>query len=215
MPMYNCFKTVTEIVRDLPALSSYLLNAGNYYAHLPKIAEIQAERIEEHVDLVNHYFEKLVVTHNLDSVIDRLINGISTQVDLEEGNYIKVLFVNAIVFHDFGKINERFQLEKMKNGKFFESSENHSPIGSTHSSLSAFIYLTKHLNEIALKKRSNPLLVTSCLYLAYSIFKHHGRTFDNDCSTTLSFEDLKARNNWIEVIQDYKMYNNIYENYQK
>ena len=121
--MCNCFKTVTEIVRDLPALSSYLLNAGNYYAHLPKIAEIQAERIEEHVDLVNHYFEKLVVTHNLNSVIDRLINGISTQVDLEVGNYIKKLFVNAIVFHDFGKINERFQLEKMKNGKFFESSE--------------------------------------------------------------------------------------------
>lgn len=204
--MCNCFKTVSEIVRDLPALSSYLLNAGNYYAHLPKIAEIQAERIEEHVDLVNHYFEKLVVTHNLDSVIDRLINGISTQVDLEEGNYIKVLFVNAIVFHDFGKINERFQLEKMKNGKFFESSENHSPIGSTHSSLSAFIYLTKHLNEIALKKRSNPLLVTSCLYLAYSIFKHHGRTFDNDCSTTLSFEDLKARNNWIEVNQFLSVY---------
>ena len=199
--MYNCFKTVTEIVRDLPALSSYLLNAGNYYAHLPKVAEIQAERIEEHVDLVNHYFEKLVVTHNLDSVIDRLINGLSTQVDLEVGNYIKKLFVNAIVFHDFGKINEHFQFEKMKNGKFFENSQYHSPISSNHSSLSAFIYMTKHFNEIALEKRSNPLLVTSCLYLAYSIFKHHGRTFDNDCSTTLSFEDLKARNNWIEVNQ--------------
>lgn len=199
--MCNCFKTVTEIVRDLPALSSYLLNAGNYYAHLPKVAEIQAERIEEHVDLVNHYFEKLVVTHNLDSVIDRLINGLSTQVDLEVGNYIKKLFVNAIVFHDFGKINEHFQFEKMKNGKFFENSQYHSPISSNHSSLSAFIYMTKHFNEIALEKRSNPLLVTSCLYLAYSIFKHHGRTFDNDCSTTLSFEDLKARYNWIEVNQ--------------
>lgn len=204
--MCNCFKTVSEIVCDLPALSSYLLNAGNYFAHLPKVAESPAERIEEHVDLVNHYFKKLVVAHNLDSVIDRLINGISTQGDLEVGNYIKVLFVNAIVFHDFGKINERFQFEKMKNGKFFGSSHNHSPISSNHSSLSAFIYLTKHLNEIALEKRSNPLLVTTCLYLAYSIFKHHGRTFDNDCSTTLSFEDLKARNNWAEVNQFLSVY---------
>ncbi len=204
--MCKCFKTVSEIVSDLPALSSYLLNAGNYYAHLPKVLESPAERIEEHVNLVNQYFEKLLVAHNLDSVIDRLIKGISTKVDLEVGNYIKVLFVNAIVFHDFGKINERFQFEKMKNGKFFESSQNHSPISSNHSSLSAFIYLTKHLNEIVLEKRSNPLLVTSCLYLAYSIFKHHGRTFDNDCSVTLSFEDLKARNNWAEVNQFFSVY---------
>lgn len=204
--MCNCFKTVSDIIRDLPALSSYLFNAGNYFAHLSKVAESPAERIEEHVDLVNQYFEKLVVAHNLDSVIDRLINGISTQVDLEVGNYIKVLFTNAIVFHDFGKINERFQFEKMKNVKFFESSQNHSPISSNHSSLSAFIYLTKYLNEIALEKKSNPLLVTSCLYLAYSIFKHHGRTFDNDCSATLSFEDLKVRNNWAEVNQFLSVY---------
>lgn len=70
MLMYNCFKTVSEIVSDLPALSSYLLDAGSYYAHLPKIAESPIETIEEHVDLVNCYFEKLVVAHKLDSVID-------------------------------------------------------------------------------------------------------------------------------------------------
>lgn len=197
--MYNCFKTVSEIVSDLPALSSYLLDAGSYYAHLPKIAESPIETIEEHVDLVNRYFEKLVVAHKLDLVIDRLINGISTQVDLETGNYIKVLFVNTIVFHDFGKINEHFQFEKMKNGKFYESSQHESPISSNHSALSAFIYLTKHLNEIVLEKKQDPLLVTCCLYFAYSIFKHHGRTFDNDCSETLSFTEIKARNNWSEI----------------
>jgi CRISPR-associated endonuclease/helicase Cas3 len=204
--MCNCFKTVSEIVRDLPALSSYLLNAGNYYAHLPKNSESSAETIEEHVNLVNKYFEKLVTAHNLDPVIDRLINGISNKVDLETGNYIKVLFVNTILFHDFGKINERFQFEKMKNEKFFESSHHYCPISSNHSSLSAFIYLSKHLNEIAIEKRNNPLLVTSCLYLAYSIFKHHGRTFDNDCSAILSFEDLKTRNNWAEVNQILSIY---------
>lgn len=206
MLMCNCFKTVSEIVRDLPALSSYLLNASNYYAHLPKNGESSSETLEEHVNLVNKYFEKLVTVHNLDPIIDRLINGISTQVDLETGNYIKVLFVNAIVFHDFGKINEHFQLEKMKNEKFFESSHDDCPINSNHSSLSAFIYLSKHLNEIAFEKKSNPLLVTTCLYHAYSIFKHHRRTFDNDCSATLSFDDLKARNNWAEVNQFLSVY---------
>lgn len=209
--MSNYFKSVSEIIRDLPALSSYLLNAGNYYAHLPKIAKSPVERIEEHVDLVNRYFEKFIVSHNLDLVIDRLINGISAQVDLETGNYIKTLFVNTIVFHDFGKINEHFQFEKMKNRKFFESSQNESPISSNHSALSAFIYLTKHLNEIVLEKKQNPLLVTSCLYLAYSIFKHHGRTFDNDCCSTLSFMELKARNNWSEVNQFLSVYLKYYQ----
>ncbi|MBS4057915.1 MAG: CRISPR-associated helicase Cas3' [Bacteroidales bacterium] len=211
MLISNCFKPVSEIIHELPALSTYLLDAGDYYAHLPKTEGISVETIEKHVNLVNRYFEKLVNAHELDSVIDRLIDGISAQVSLETGNYIKTLFVNAIVFHDFGKINERFQFEKMKNGKFFKSSQNESPISSNHSALSAFIYLTKHLNEIVLVKRQNPLLVTSCLYLAYSIFKHHGRTFDNDCSLTLSFTELKARNNWSEVNKFLSVYLKSYQ----
>jgi CRISPR-associated endonuclease/helicase Cas3 len=209
--MYNCYKPISEIIHNIPALSTYLLDAGDYYAHLPKTEGVSVETIEEHVDLVNRYFEKLVVAHKLDSVIDRLINGISAQVDLETGNYIKSLFVNAIVFHDFGKINEHFQSEKMKNEKFIENSRNHSPISSNHSSLSAFIYLTKHLNAIALEKRSNPLLVTVCLHLAYSIFKHHGRAFDDDSSLTISFAELKAKNDWQEVEQFLSAYLDCYQ----
>jgi CRISPR-associated helicase Cas3/CRISPR-associated endonuclease Cas3-HD len=197
--MCNCFKPVSEIILNLPALSSYLLNAGNYYAHLPKNENSDIETIEEHVNLVNRYFEKLIVAHELDPVINKLINGISTQVDLETGNYIKTLFVNAIVFHDFGKINEHFQFEKMKNGKFFENSQNESPISSNHSALSAFIYLTKHLNEIAIERKSNPLLTLCCLHFAYSIFKHHGRNWDDNCNYTIGFADLRARNKWEDV----------------
>lgn len=197
--MSNCFKPVSEIIHELPALGTYLLDAGDYYAHLPKTEGISVETIETHVNLVNRYFEKLVIAHELDSVIDRLIDGISAQVNLETGNYIKSLFVNAIVFHDFGKINEHFQFEKMKNGKFIENAQNHSPISSNHSSLSAFIYLTKHLNEIALEKKSDSLLTLCCLHFAYSIFKHHGRNWDDNCSSTIGFTELRARNNWQEV----------------
>lgn len=210
--MFSCFKTVSELVSDLPALSSYLLDAGDYYAHLPKTEGVSEETIEEHVDLVNRYFEKLVVAHKLDLVIDRLINGISAQVNLETGNYIKSLFVNAIVFHDFGKINEHFQSEKMKNEKFIENSRNHSPISSNHSSLSAYIYLTKHLNEIALEKtQTQPLRIICCLYFSYSIFKHHGRVFDNDSSLTISFTELKAKNDWQEVEQFLSDYLDCYQ----
>lgn len=196
--MSNCFKPVSEIVHELPALGTYLLHAGNYYAHLPKDGGSSKETLEEHISLVNDYLGKLVQYHKLDVVIDTLINGLSNSIDQETGNYVKLLFVNAIVFHDFGKINERFQSDKMNNDLHVKASAN-SPIGSTHSSLSAFIYLTKHLNEIATEKKQHPLLVISCLYLAYSIFKHHGRNMDDDCSSTIGFSELRARNNWEEL----------------
>lgn len=64
--MSNCFKTVSEIIHELPALNTYLLNAGNYFAHLPKIDGISFETLEEHVNLVNQYFQKLVAVHQLD-----------------------------------------------------------------------------------------------------------------------------------------------------
>lgn len=209
--MSNCFKPVSEIIQNLPALSSYLLDAGNYYAHLPKIEKSKAETIEEHINLVNRYFEKIVDAHELDSVIDRLINGISTDIDSLTGNYIKTLFVKTIVFHDFGKVNEHFQFEKMKNVKFSDCSKKLSPISSNHSSLSAFIYLTKHLHEIAFEKGQNPLLVTTCLYFAYSIFKHHGRAFADDCSLTLSFTELKAKNDWTEIRRFLSVYLEYYQ----
>lgn len=197
--MSSCYKTISEIIHDLPALSDYLLNAGNYYAHQPKDKRSSKEKLAEHIGLVNEYFENLTNYHQLDKVIDKLIDGLNTDLNIETGNYIKQLFVSAIVFHDFGKINEHFQYERMNNELFSELSTKSSPIGSTHSSLSAFIYLTKHLNEIVLEKRQNPLLVVCCLYLAYSIFKHHGKYFDDDCSSTIGFTELKARNNWEEV----------------
>jgi len=209
--MSNCFKPVSEIIHELPALGTYLLHAGNYYAHLSKDGRSSKETLEEHIGLVNEYLEKLVQYHKLDVVIDRLINGLSNTADQETGNYIKLLFVNTIVFHDFGKINERFQSDKMGNGNLHKNAFANSPIGSTHSSLSAFIYLTKHLNEIAIEKKQHPLLVISCLYFAYSIFKHHSRNMDNDCSSTIEFSELRARNNWEELRKFLNTYLSCYQ----
>lgn len=58
MLMYSCYKSVTEIIGELPALSTYLLDAGNYYAHSPKSEGVSLETIEEHVNLVNWHLKK-------------------------------------------------------------------------------------------------------------------------------------------------------------
>ncbi len=199
--MSNSFKTISEIVATTLALKEQLINAGVYWAHRPKNNPTDApvETLEEHIELVLRYFNQLIGTHQLDAVIDRLILSLNDKVDTETGNYIKLLFVNTIVYHDYGKINERFQADKMNNGHFKDSSLKESFIGSTHSGLGAFIYLTKHLNEIITQHKSSPLLVTTCIHLSYSIFKHHNKRFDDDCMSTIGFAEWKAKYDFDEV----------------
>jgi len=198
--MFSCFKSVTEMLNEQPSLHTFLNNAGRYFAHLPRMnVDIPKETLEEHITLVNQYFVQLINAHRLEPVIDNLIKSIDRSGNLETGNYLKKLFVNTIVFHDYGKINERFQYDKMRNELFRDGINSDSPIGSTHSALGAFIYLSKHLNEIALEYKSNPALITACIYLSYSIFKHHSRQFDDDNLYTIGFADFKSKFNFNDV----------------
>ncbi|MEZ4968878.1 MAG: CRISPR-associated helicase Cas3' [Flavobacteriaceae bacterium] len=194
--MPNYFKSTKEIINELPALSEFLVNAGTYFAHLPKLnTSLPKETLEEHINLVNNYATTLIEKHKLDEVINKLISDYANNGDEETSNYLKQLFVNTLVFHDFGKINEHFQVDKMKNSSFKEICPANSPVGSKHSALGAFIYLTKHLNEIALDYNFKPQLVTACIYLSYSIFKHHGSRFTDDSLMTTNFDEFQAKYN--------------------
>ncbi|MDD2200463.1 MAG: hypothetical protein PHE08_12115 [Bacteroidales bacterium] len=61
--MSKCYKTVSDTICDLPALSDILLNAGNYYAHTPKDNNNEKETLAEHIGLVNEYFVNLTNHH--------------------------------------------------------------------------------------------------------------------------------------------------------
>lgn len=200
--MLNYFKSSNELINRLPALSDFLNNAETYYAHLPKInSTIPKETLEEHINLVNDYAVRLIEKHKLDKVINLLITDFAVTHDETISNYLKQLFVNTIVFHDFGKINEYFQVDKMKNNSFREILPSSSPIGSTHSALGAYIYLTKHLHEIAIEYNFNPKLITACIYLSYSIFKHHGSRFTDDSLSTTNFDEFQAKFKFEEISQ--------------
>jgi CRISPR-associated endonuclease/helicase Cas3 len=211
--MSNSFKTVSEIVSTVPALNEQLINAGVYWAHCPKKNHTDApvETLEEHIELVLRYFTQLIKVHQLDGIIDRLILSLYEKVDIETGNYIKLLFVNSIVYHDYGKINERFQTDKMNNFHFRDNPLKELFIGSTHSGLGAFIYLTKHLHEIISKYKSSPLLVTACIHLSYSIFKHHSKRFDDDCMSTIGFAEWKVKYDFDEVRNSLSNYLKAYQ----
>ncbi len=199
--MSSSFKTVSDILSVTPALKSQLINAGIYWAHRPKDAysNLPVETLEEHSALVLRYFNQNIEAHHLDAVIDKLILSLYDKVDNATGNYIKLLFVNTIVYHDYGKINERFQADKMNNLHFKSSALKDSFIGSTHSGLGAFIYLATHLDEIITQYKSNPLLITNCIHFSYSIFKHHSKRFDDDCIYTIGFADWKAKYDIVEL----------------
>lgn len=200
--MPNYLKSANEIVYELPALSDFLIDAGTYFAHLPKSAmTFPKETLEEHVRLVNTCALRLIEVHHLDEVINKLVADYDKNGDERTSNYLKKLFIHTIVFHDFGKINEHFQLDKMKNNSFKEVLPRNSPIGSTHSALGAYIYLTKHLHEIVFEYNQNPRLITACIYLSYSIFKHHGSRFTDDTLITTNFDELQAKYKFEEVSQ--------------
>lgn len=200
--MHSYFKSSKDILNELPALSDFLIDASTYYAHLPKRnVTIPKETLEEHINLVNDYAKRLIEIHQLDEVINKLIVDYLQNTNDKMVNYLKRLFINTIVFHDFGKTNEFFQVDKMKNLSFKELCPSNSPIGSTHSALGAYIYLTKHLHEILIEHSFNPQLITACIYLSYSIFKHHGSRFTDDSLSTTNFNEFQAIFNFVEVSQ--------------
>ena len=175
------FKSFKEIWKDFPSLSEHLNNHLDYLAHTSHSDNKEHETLIDHVELVVIYSLKLIKTHHLDSVVDNLIKTIVEEAfpgnfSINTANYLKILFLAAIVFHDYGKVNENFQIDKMKNFRFTKRNESNG-IDSQHSILSTFLFIHYFLNEI---KKEFPNDETSihlsnifvCLF-SNSILKHH------------------------------------------
>jgi len=144
------------------------------------------ERLSEHTRLVSEYAFRLIEVHHLDPVVDRLVSPLTESETLDDkkrvGLFTKKLFLNAIVFHDYGKVNENFQIEKMQNERFSKNSKN--SIGSRHSVLSAFIFIVEYLRQIQkmtdLKPETQARLFALTFLFANPILKHHASYLAND-----------------------------------
>ena len=95
-------------------------NSADYYAHLPKEGERRKpETLSEHSGLTYAYAQSIIESLSLRPVLSRL-TSLSIPPSLsKEADYItrevETLFMQAIAFHDLGKVNHRFQQVKMKN----------------------------------------------------------------------------------------------------
>ena len=203
MKLYNSFK---QLIANLTPLSSLLTNSDKYLAHTPKRANQEAERLCVHIEKVNVYALKLIEVHSLDAVADKLIYDIiNNQPEFQNkellGNYIKLLFIQSIVFHDYGKINPNFQSVKMSNPLF--SYDKKIKIDSQHSKLSAFLYIHFHLKEISVnalfKETEKSFLWAMTFLFANPILKHHSSYFEH----SINFEDneFKSLNRFLSDIK--------------
>lgn len=165
-------------------------NRADYYAHLPKEGEWRKpETLSEHSGLTYAYAQSIIESLSLRPVLSRL-TSLSIPPSLsKEADYItrevETLFMQAIAFHDLGKVNHRFQQVKMKNTTPCLK-VNHD-FKSDHSSISMYIFLafyysrTASLNDPDLQD----YLDAVALFFSYSIHQHHSTSLYNAQETSI------------------------------
>ena len=124
--------------------SFFIKDRNRYFAHLPKTEDTNRspELLLEHSALVFEYARTIVQANGLDSVINGLIEAsIPNQLANKDllANTISDLFWQAIAYHDLGKLNKKFQAERMNNNADLISVKHE--FGSHHSIISVYLYL--------------------------------------------------------------------------
>jgi CRISPR-associated endonuclease/helicase Cas3 len=169
-------------------VNSLLSEPQKYLAHTPD------ETLNDHMQLVTHYFLKLIEVHGLEA----LINGLLLQIDRDDktlARFAKKLFWETILYHDFGKVNENFQRVKMKNMVNFTESKNNG-IDTQHSVLSAYIFLIHQLSEGMIVAQKEGLqdqreIIMLIFAFSHNIIRHHSSKLD-DLSGPGIFEKFKT-----------------------
>lgn len=208
--MSNYYKTVASLLQQTQSVNDFLIDAQKYYAHISH--HKSPETLAQHLDLVQSKFEKLCEVHQLDAVIDKMIDKFVNQNlsnDNEKdiiGNFIKKLFVNVVVFHDYGKVNPNFQADTSKmNNPNFEKRK--SVLDTHHSKLGAYLYIVKHFQEFQNNNQINKdkYLILSYLVLSfsYAIFKHHAKYLNDNMNETITFSSDEI-NEMKQFIQNYQ-----------
>jgi CRISPR-associated endonuclease/helicase Cas3 len=209
--IFNYFETISKLHSQEPpigGIGGILRDAEKYRAHVHE--KLPPEPLEEHINLVDNYFIKLVEHHGLETVIDLLIERILENHFPKSdkklfGNFIKKAFVNAIHYHDFGKVNENFQWHRKKmNNPDFQEIKNYI-LKSHHSKLGAYIYSVRHFYDSLseLKDCRQPAevnkLLLNVLHLSYSIFRHHSSTIDSPNSKGVSYsaDEIQAMKRYL------------------
>jgi len=195
--MPKLYKSFSEISNKYLLLENSFAKQTQFLAHTHAVKK--NESLHEHIIKVKEYFMKIVKVNNLEQIIDKLIFEISFGKQ-EVGEALKIMFFQTIIFHDFGKVNDNFQAERMNNSIF--KTNKSIKIGYEHSFLSAYFFLNYKINEISLKhknKNEQLLLYVFAFLFCIPILKHHSSYLEKDYDFTE--EKTKSIQHFLDIIK--------------
>jgi len=216
-------KTLSIVLAEVYRAEHLLEHADKYFAHIPKLSDSQDKKPEtlgEHLVLVLEHARKLCELHGLDGVVERLIAKTVEELGFSQPEvaqvYVLKLFADAIAFHDFGKVNEHFQTDRMHNKVPFFSAvvpEIFSPKHG-HSDLGAYIFTTFHLDKISALEmlhdaNSDKSKLASLVFLfANTILLHHSSTLKQPQKRFLGSQFMEKQAHLEKYLHLYKGFPN-------
>ncbi|MEB2780551.1 CRISPR-associated helicase Cas3' [Algoriphagus sp. C2-6-M1] len=180
-------KSFKELIAE-EQVGTLLKNPDHYLAHTPN------ETLGEHMGLVTHYFQDLIAVHSLEPLIDIMVLKLCKDAE-GLATFAKKLFWQAILYHDFGKVNENFQ-RKLDNLAHFPKPIQNG-IDSQHSVLSAFLFLIHQLSDgfeilVNESQKDQRKMIAFTFALAHTIMRHHNPSLD-DISAEKTLDKLNSQ----------------------
>ena len=175
------------------------------YKYLAHIKNNREETLQEHTELANKYFEKIVEYKNLKPFFERIKNILNLK-NQEEELYYKMID-DVVNFHDFGKINSQFQIDKMLNEEILKMEDKYNISGvlaSDHSLLSASMFIAYYFGKITdlieiVETKKIVILFEILFALSYVISKHHG-----NLDSFEEYIEKLSRNNEENILKELK-----------
>ena len=175
------------------------------YKYLAHIKDNREETLEEHTELANKYFEEIVEYKNLKAFFEGIKNNLKLE-NIEEELYYKMID-DVVNFHDFGKINSQFQIDKMLNEEILKMEDKYNisgVLGSDHSLLSASMFIAYYFGKITdlieiVETKKIVILFEILFALSYVISKHHG-----NLDSFEEYIEKLSRNNDENILKELK-----------
>ncbi|ERT39869.1 CRISPR-associated helicase/endonuclease Cas3 [Fusobacterium nucleatum] len=175
------------------------------YKYLAHIKDNRKETLQEHTELANKYFEKIVEYKNLKPFFERIKNILNLK-NQEEELYYKMID-DVVNFHDFGKVNSQFQIDKMLNEEILKMEDKYNisgVLGSDHSLLSASMFIAYYFGKITdliemVETKKIVILLEILFALSYTISKHHG-----NLDSFEEYIEKLSRNNDENILKELK-----------
>ena len=145
------------------------------YAHRDPVSG-KRELLQEHIARCEKYRIRISQERKLLKIEENFLTKLGLDKDDFAGKLVKEMIDAVILFHDLGKGTPAFQKNKMGNPNTIPTK--YWGDDSSHSFLSAFLYLDFYLYEIKngfnkVEKEQKKALIALACELSYVIAKHH------------------------------------------